>query len=61
MVNQNTKNKKIGTGVSLRNVNESDLDLFFRFQLDKEANYMAAFTSRDPSDREAFDKHWKKN
>ncbi len=60
MVDQNTQNKKIGNEVSLRNVTESDLDLFFRIQLDKEANYMAAFTSRDPSDREAFDKHWKK-
>lgn len=60
MVNQNARTTKIEKNISLRSVNDSDLDLFFEFQLDKEANYMAAFTSKDPSDREAFDKHWNK-
>lgn len=46
--------------INLREVIESDLELFFKFQLDKEANYMAAFTSKDPSDRRAFDNHWNK-
>lgn len=46
--------------INLREVIESDLELFFKFQLDKEANYMAAFTSKDPSDRNAFDNHWNK-
>jgi RimJ/RimL family protein N-acetyltransferase len=27
-------------------------------QLDPEANYMAAFTARDPADRAAFSAHW---
>jgi RimJ/RimL family protein N-acetyltransferase len=44
----------------LRDVVEDDLPLFFDFQLDPEANSMAAFTARDPTDREAFTAHWKK-
>ena len=46
--------------VSLREVTEADLPLLFEFQLDPEANYMAAFTARDPSDRDAFMRHWAK-
>ena len=44
----------------LRDVVEDDLPLFFVFQLDPDANYMAAFIGRDPTDREAFTAHWKK-
>ena len=44
----------------LRNVVEDDLPFFFDFQLDPDANYMAAFTSRDPTNREAFTAHWNK-
>lgn len=44
----------------LREVAEDDLPLFFEFQLDPEANYMAAFIARDPTDREAFTAHWKR-
>lgn len=44
----------------LREVVEGDLPLFFDFQLDRAANYMAAFIARDPTDREAFTAHWKK-
>lgn len=62
MVNQNKiskkKENKEQNEITLREVFESDLEFFFNFQLDKEANYMAAFTSKDPTDREAFDKHW---
>ncbi len=46
--------------VTLRDVIPSDLPIFFDMQRDPEANYMAAFTSRDPSDRQAFDVHWAK-
>jgi len=46
--------------VTLRDVIPSDLPIFFIHQQDPEANRMAAFTSRDPSDREAFDNHWAK-
>jgi len=44
----------------LRDVVEDDLPLFFDFQLDPDANRMAAFTARDPTDREAFTAHWNK-
>jgi RimJ/RimL family protein N-acetyltransferase len=44
----------------LREVVEDDLPLFFDFQLDPEANYMAAFTAKDPTDREAFTANWNK-
>ena len=42
----------------LRNVVEDDLPFFFDFQLDPDANYMAAFTAKDPGNREAFTAHW---
>jgi RimJ/RimL family protein N-acetyltransferase len=44
----------------LRDVVEADLPVFFDFQLDPDANHMAAFTARDPSDRQAFTAHWNK-
>ncbi len=44
--------------VSLRDVAETDLPIFFDFQRDSAANYMAAFTARDPTDKEAFAAHW---
>jgi len=31
-----------------------DLNLFFEFQTDKEAIYLAAFTSKDPNDKTAY-------
>lgn len=37
-----------------------DLAIFFDYQLDKQANYMAAFTAEDPNDKDAFDAHWEK-
>lgn len=46
--------------LSLRDVIDDDLPIFFEQQLDSDANHMAAFTSRNPSDRDAFDAHWKK-
>lgn len=36
-----------------KSVND-DLNNFFQFQLDKEANYLAAFTSKDPHDKAAY-------
>jgi RimJ/RimL family protein N-acetyltransferase len=42
----------------LRNVVNDDLPIFFEFQLDQEANYMAAFTAKDPTNLEAFMAHW---
>jgi ribosomal-protein-alanine N-acetyltransferase len=31
-----------------------DLDFFFNFQLDKEANHLAAFTAKNPEDKLAY-------
>ena len=42
----------------LRDVVTDDLAVFFEHQLDQEANYMAAFTAKDPTDQEAFMSHW---
>lgn len=39
---------------SLRPTKIADLAVLFQFQLDKEANYLAAFTSKDPLDKEAY-------
>lgn len=44
--------------VTLRDVAQTDLPIFFDFQRDPAANYMAAFTARDPTDKEAFAAHW---
>ncbi len=46
--------------VSLREVVLSDLKVFFEQQLDPTANFMAAFTFKDPSDRKTFMNHWRK-
>lgn len=46
--------------VVLREVIDDDLAIFFDQQLDPDANYMAAFTAKDPADRAAFIAHWKK-
>lgn len=42
----------------LRPLQPEDLDQFFEHQQDPEANLMAAFTARNPSDRGVFDHHW---
>ena len=41
----------------LRDVAETDLDVFYEQQLDPEATAMAVFPARD---REAFDAHWRR-
>jgi RimJ/RimL family protein N-acetyltransferase len=45
--------------IILRDVLPSDLPIFFEQQLDADANHMAAFIADKPSDRAAFDSHWK--
>lgn len=42
----------------LRDVQTSDLPVFFEQQLDIDANHMAAFTVRDPGDKNAFMARW---
>ncbi|MFC9249413.1 GNAT family N-acetyltransferase [Streptomyces sp. NPDC057136] len=44
--------------VTLREVRDGDLPLFFMYMSDPEATRVAAFTSKDPTDRAAFDAHW---
>ncbi len=46
--------------IQLRRVEGADLLIFFQNQLDTEANHMAAFTAKNPADREAFNAHWAK-
>jgi RimJ/RimL family protein N-acetyltransferase len=48
----------MASALLLRDVIQDDLPIFFEQQLDRDANYMAAFTAKDPSDRDAFTAHW---
>ena len=48
------------SNVLLRDVMEADLPVFYEQQLGDDANRMAAFTRKDPTDRGAFDAHWAK-
>ncbi len=45
-------------GVTLRMVEDADLDQVFEWERDPGAVAMAAFTRADPSDRAAFDRHY---
>ncbi|MBC7947765.1 MAG: GNAT family N-acetyltransferase [Chitinophagaceae bacterium] len=40
--------------ITLSETEEDDLNAFFQFQLDNEANYLAAFTAKDPNDKTAY-------
>ncbi|HWC98183.1 MAG TPA: hypothetical protein VG456_15590, partial [Candidatus Sulfopaludibacter sp.] len=44
----------------MRDVAESDLPIIFEHHKDPEGSRMAAFVSRDPSDRDAFLTHWRR-
>ncbi|MCX4999019.1 GNAT family N-acetyltransferase [Streptomyces longwoodensis] len=44
--------------IALRTVHDSDLPVFFRQMNDPEALRMAAFTPKDPADRDAFEARW---
>jgi hypothetical protein len=46
--------------ITIREVESSDLETFYEYQLDPEAIRMAAFVSKDPKDKVAFDAHWDK-
>ena len=48
------------TEVTLRPVKPTDLPIFFQHQLDPDANWMAAFTRKEPADEAAFYAHWAK-
>ena len=40
--------------INLRQTKIEDLELLFQFQLDKEGQYLAAFTPKDPTDKAAY-------
>lgn len=40
--------------ITLTETEKDDLNAFFLFQLDKKASYLAAFTSKDPTDKTAY-------
>ncbi len=40
--------------ITLTKTEKDDLNAFFQFQLDKEANYLAAFTAEDPTNKTAY-------
>ena len=46
------------SNVRLRVVTEADIPVFFEQQLDASANFMAAFTAKDPTDKTAFTARW---
>ncbi|MDB5319683.1 MAG: N-acetyltransferase [Phycisphaerales bacterium] len=48
------------TDVTLRDVIDEDLPIFFDLLADPLARHMAAFVAKDPADRAAFDRHWAK-
>lgn len=43
-----------GSNITLTKTEIDDLNTFFQFQLDEKANYMAAFTSKDPHNKTAY-------
>lgn len=51
---------KIHENIFLRKTELTDLENLFQFQLDEESNYLAAFTPKDPSDKEAYLEKWSK-
>lgn len=46
--------------ITLREVEPADLETLYVQQLDPEANRMAAFVHKDPTDKVAFHAHWAK-
>jgi [ribosomal protein S5]-alanine N-acetyltransferase len=44
----------LNTNLVLKKTVIADLDTLFQFQLNKEANYLAAFTPNDPGDKPAY-------
>jgi RimJ/RimL family protein N-acetyltransferase len=51
-MNPSMKNNKLT--IKLRPTKISDLDILFKFQLDKEGGYLAAFMPKDPTDKSAY-------
>ena len=47
--------------IILTKTEKDDLNAFFQFQLDAEANYLAAFTSKDPNNKTAYIEKYRKH
>ena len=47
--------------ITLPETTIEDLNALFQFQLDKKANYLAAFTSKDPNDKTAYIEKYSKH
>src|SRR5215510_2130789 len=56
-----SESAQLFTKITLRATREADLQTFFEYQLDPIANRMAAFTAKDPTDRDAYMAKWTKN
>lgn len=54
------RDQTMSTGITLRDVIDEDLPIFFELLADPAARHMAAFVAKDPADRAAFDRHWAK-
>ncbi|MEP7038849.1 MAG: GNAT family N-acetyltransferase [Acidobacteriota bacterium] len=46
--------------IELKNTNTNDFDVLFNFQTDRDANYLAAFTQKKPTDKDAYIKKYTK-
>jgi hypothetical protein len=46
--------------ITIREVESSDLEIFYEHQFDPEAIRIAALVCKDPKDKVAFEAHWKK-
>lgn len=57
---RSSREQDLAGALSLRTVREEDFPALFEMELEREGNHMAAFTSREPSDRDAFMAHWAK-
>ena len=47
--------------ITLTKTEVDDLNVLFEFQLDEEANHLAAFTSKDPTDKTAYIEKYSKH
>lgn len=47
--------------ITLVETKNDDLNVFFQFQLDAEANHLAAFTAKDPNDKAAYIEKYSKH
>ena len=57
---KNSNSLNVPQDIHLRDVIKSDLPIFFKNQLDPEANFMVAFTTKNPNDKNVFKNHWEK-